>query len=141
MNIRELDQSYIANTYARFPVELQSGSGSVVYDTDGKRYIDLGSGIAVNGFGIADPIWIKAVTEQLGALPHASNLYYTAPCARLAKMLCDRTGLKRVFFGNSGAEANECAIKVARKYAAQKKGPEHNIIVTLWDSFHATSTG
>ena len=105
-------------------------------DETGKQYIDLGSGIAVNTFGVADEVWQQAVIAQLGKVQHTSNLYYTEPCAVLAKMLCQRTGMKKVFFSNSGAEANECAIKAARKYAAQKKGPEYTTIVTLWNSFH-----
>ena len=135
-DIKRLDKTYIAGTYARFPVQLVSGKGSLAWDENGKEYIDLGSGIAVNGFGISDEVWLKAVTEQLAKLPHASNLYYTEPCARLAEMLCQRTGMKKVFFGNSGAEANECAIKVARKYAAEKHGLDCYTIVTLVNSFH-----
>ena len=135
-DIKALDKNYIAGTYARFPVQLVSGKGSLAWDENGKEYIDLGSGIAVNGFGISDEIWLKAVTEQLGRLPHASNLYYTEPCARLAELLCRRTGMKKVFFGNSGAEANECAIKAARKYAAEKHGADCYTIVTLENSFH-----
>ncbi len=131
-----LDQAYVANTYARFPIEIVSGKGSVVTGSDGKRYIDLGSGIAVTSFGIADDAWREAVTAQLSKVQHTSNLYYTEPCARLAQMLCERTGMKKVFFGNSGAEANECAIKAARKYAAEKKGPDCYTIVTLENSFH-----
>ena len=130
------DKTYVANTYARFPVELVSGKGSLLTDAEGKSYIDMGSGIAVNGFGVADDAWIQAVTEQLGKLPHASNLYYTEPCALLAQLLCERTGMKKVFFGNSGAEANECAIKAARKYSAEAKGPDCYTIVTLKNSFH-----
>ena len=118
-DIMNMDKTYVAGTYARFPVTLVSGQGSIVKDDQGKEYIDMGSGIAVNSFGVADEQWIEAVTDQLHRLPHASNLYYTDPCARLAKMLCERTGMKKVFFANSGAEANECAIKVARKYAAE----------------------
>ena len=135
-NVQTLDKTYIANTYARFPVELVSGKGSLLKGADGREYIDMGSGIAVNGFGAADDEWLKAVTEQLGKLPHSSNLYYTEPGAKLAQMLCQRTGMKKVFFGNSGAEANECAIKVARKYSAEKKGPGCYTIVTLKNSFH-----
>ena len=134
--LQTIDRTYIAGTYARFPVELVKGKGSEVYDTDGKRYIDLGSGIGVTAFGIADDEWKAAVTAQLDRLQHVSNLYYTEPCAMLAKLLCEKTGMKKVFFGNSGAEANECAIKAARKYAAEKKGPEYHTIVTLWNSFH-----
>ena len=135
-NTQALDKAYIANTYARFPVELVSGKGSLLKGADGKDYIDMGSGIAVNGFGAADDLWMQAVIEQLGKIPHSSNLYYTEPGAKLAEMLCRRTGMKKVFFGNSGAEANECAIKVARKYSADKKGPGCYTIVTLKNSFH-----
>ena len=130
------DKEYVAGTYARFPVEIVKGKGSEVFDADGKRYIDMGSGIGVTAFGISDDIWAKAVTDQLSAVQHMSNLYYTAPCAELAKLLCEKTGLKKVFFSNSGAEANECAIKVARKYAAEHKSSEYYVIVTLKNSFH-----
>ena len=136
MSIFETDQAYVANTYARFPVELVSGKGALVYDAEGKEYIDLGTGIAVNTFGVADDEWIGAVTAQLSAIQHASNLYYTSPCARLAEALCTRTGMKKVFFCNSGAEANECAIKAARKYAAERKGEDAFTILTLCNSFH-----
>lgn len=134
--LQEKDKQYVANTYARFPVELVSGKGSRVVDTDGKEYIDLGSGIAVTAFGIADDVWAAAVAEQAGKLQHTSNLYYTEPCAALAEMLCNKTGMKKVFFGNSGAEANECAIKLARKYAADKKGGDVYTIVTMKNGFH-----
>ncbi len=136
MSTKKTDSMYVANTYARFPLEIVGGKGSVVWDENGKEYIDLGTGIAVNSFGVADDEWVAAVTAQLGMLQHSSNLYYTKPCTELAKMLCERTGMKKVFFGNSGAEANECAIKVARKYAADKKGAEYNTIITLVNSFH-----
>ncbi len=136
MSIKEKDSLYIANTYARFPIELKSGKGSLVTDTDGKEYIDMATGIAVNTFGFCDSEWANAVTEQLNSLQHTSNLYYSEPCVKLAEMLCARTGMKKVFFSNSGAEANECAIKVARKYAAEKKGAEYNTIITLKNSFH-----
>ena len=134
--LQQLDKQYVAGTYARFPVEIVSGKGSTVVDTDGKEYIDLGSGIGVTAFGIADEAWRNAVIDQLSKVQHTSNLYYTEPCARLAELLCGKTGLKKVFFSNSGAEANECAIKVARKYAAEKKGSEYSTIVTLKNSFH-----
>lgn len=136
MNIFEKDNSFVASTYARFPLNLVSGKGSIVYDDSGKGYIDMATGIAVNTFGVADDEWVKAVTNQLNTLQHASNLYYTKPCADLAEILCNRTGLKKVFFSNSGAEANECAIKVARKYAADKKGSDYYTIITLKNSFH-----
>ena len=135
-NIKELDKKYVANTYARFPVLLEHGSGSLVYDDAGKEYIDLGAGIAVTSFGIADSEWAAAVTQQLTKLQHCSNLYFTGPCALLAEKLCEATGMKKVFFGNSGAEANECAIKAARKYSFDKYGPDRYKIVTLVDSFH-----
>lgn len=134
--IQSRDKEYVAGTYARFSVEIVSGKGSEVYDTNGKRYIDMGSGIGVTVFGVADDAWVKAVTEQLSRVQHMSNLYYTEPCGRLAELLCTKTGMKKVFFSNSGAEANECAIKVARKYAAEKKGAEYSTIVTLENSFH-----
>ena len=136
MNTKQADQAYVAHTYARFPVEIVSGRGSEVFDETGKRYIDLTSGIGVDAFGVADPAWIAAVTAQLGKVQHISNLFYTAPAANLAQLLCERTGMKRVFFSNSGAEANECAIKAARKYAAQTKGADTYTILTLEKSFH-----
>lgn len=136
LNLISTDKQYVANTYNRFPIELVNGKGSRVYDKDGKEYIDVGSGIGVTAFGIADEQWANAVAEQAGKLQHMSNLYYTEPCALLAKALCEKTGLKKVFFANSGAEANECAIKVARKWAAENKGEDCYTIVTLNNSFH-----
>ena len=135
-NLIETDKKYVANTYNRFPVEIVSGKGSRVYDKNGKEYIDMGSGIGVTSFGISDPEWLNAVTQQAGKLQHTSNLYYTEPCAELAKVLCQKTGLKKVFFANSGAEANECAIKTARKWAAEQKGDDCFKILTLKNSFH-----
>lgn len=137
MNVKELDNTYIADTYARFPVEIVSGEGCLAYDENGKSYIDLGSGIAANVFGYADKEWADAVTAQINKVQHTSNLYYCAPGAKLAEMLCEKTGMKKVFFANSGAEANECAIKAARRYAFKKYGDEsHAGIVTLINSFH-----
>ena len=136
MNIKEMDQTYVANTYKRFPLEIVRGKGSLVQDETGREYIDLGSGIAVTSFGVADEEWKRAVTEQLGKVQHMSNLYYTAPCAELARMLCQATGFKKVFFSNSGAESNECAIKACRKYAAEKHGKDCFTIITLKNSFH-----
>ncbi len=136
MDIQSTDKQYIANTYARFPINIVSGKGSVVTDENGKEYIDLATGIAVNTFGVADDEWIKAVEKQLETVQHTSNLYYSAPCATLAEILCKKTGMKKVFFSNSGAEANECAIKAARKYAQDKKGEKFSTIVTLKNSFH-----
>lgn len=135
-DIFSIDNEYIAHTYGRFPVAFTDGKGARLVDTAGKEYIDLGSGIAVNIFGIADDEWQKAVTEQLGRLQHTSNLYYTEPCAKLAEHLCTRTGMKKVFYGNSGAEANECAIKAARLYSFNKYGEGRSTIVTLKNSFH-----
>lgn len=136
MSIKNLDKEYIAPTYARFPLCLTHGKGARVFDEDGKEYIDLGTGIAVNTFGYSDPEWVSAVSEQLQKLQHTSNLFYSEPCALLAEQLCVRTGMKKVFFSNSGAEANECAIKAARKYGESKKGSEYTTIITLCDSFH-----
>ena len=136
MNTFELDKTYIAGTYKRFPIEIVSGKGSLVKDADGKEYIDMGSGIAVTSFGVADEDWIAAVEKQIRSVQHMSNLYYTAPCAKLAEALCRKTGMTKVFFSNSGAEANECAIKAARKWAAENKGPACSTIVTLENSFH-----
>ena len=134
--IQELDSRFIAHTYGRFPVTLVSGRGSVALDEQGKEYIDMGSGIGVTAFGLADEKWAEAVSAQAHTLQHMSNLYYTAPCVRLAELLCEKTGLKKVFFGNSGAEANECAVKVARKWAQDKKGVDFGTVITLKNSFH-----
>ena len=136
MSIQKIDQEYVAGTYNRFPVEIVSGKGSLVWDDAGKEYVDMGSGIGVTSFGIADEVWQAAITEQIGKVQHMSNLYYTQPCAMLAQMLCEKTGMKKVFFSNSGAEANECAIKAARKYAIDKYGSQRHVIVTLNNSFH-----
>ncbi len=133
---KQADKQYIAGTYGRFDIEIVSGKGSLVYDEKGKEYIDLATGIAVNTFGVADEEWKSAVWAQLEKVQHTSNLYYSAPCIELAKRLCERTGAKKVFFGNSGAEANECAIKVARKWAQENKGAGDYSIVTLRNSFH-----
>lgn len=136
MKIHETDNKYIAPTYSRFPVNIVSGKGSRFYDDSGKEYLDLASGIAVNTFGACDGEWVEAVTKQLNTLQHTSNLYYTEPCSRLAKMLCEMTKMKKVFFSNSGAEANECAIKAARRRAFLKYGAGHHTIITLKNSFH-----
>lgn len=136
MNTKELDNEYIAHTYGRFDVVLKNGKGSTLYDENGKKYIDFGSGIGVTAFGIGDEEWKNAVEEQLDKLQHVSNLYYTAPCAELAKLLCKKSGMKKVFFANSGAEANEGAIKFARKYSFDKYGEGRSTIITLENSFH-----
>lgn len=136
-DIQALDSRYVAHTYARAPVTFVRGEGCRLYDEAGKAYIDMGSGIAVNALGYGDEGWVAAVSAQAGQLAHASNLYHTAPQALLAQRLCERTGMKRVFFGNSGAEANECAIKAARRYSALKHGENvRPVILTLENSFH-----
>ena len=136
LSFKETDKKYVENTYARFDLEIVSGKGSLVYDINGKEYIDLNTGIAVNTFGVADDVWANAVKAQVDTLQHASNLYYTKPCSDLAKILCERTGAKKVFFSNSGAEANECAIKCARLGSAKNNGEEYYNIITLKNSFH-----
>ena len=136
MSLIELDNEYVANTYGRFPIEIEKGKGSILYDKCGKEYIDLGSGIGVNAFGLCDEEWKNAVVSQINKVQHVSNLYYTEPCAKLAELLCKKTGMKKVFFSNSGAEANECAIKVARKYALEHKGKDYYNIITLKNGFH-----
>ena len=135
-DIIKMDKEFVANTYARYSIEIVSGKGSIVVDSNGKKYIDMGSGIGVTAFGISDDEWKNAVISQLDKVQHMSNLYYTEPCAFLAKLLCEKTGMKKVFFANSGAEANECAIKVARQYGIEKKGQDYTTIITLRNSFH-----
>lgn len=137
-DIMELDSRFVAHTYKRFPIEIVSGSGSLLYDRGGREYIDMGSGIGVSVFGSSDEVWREAVARQLEKVQHTSNLYYTEPCAKLAALLNEKTGgmARKVFFGNSGAEANECAVKAARKYAAEKKGAEYFTVLTLENSFH-----
>lgn len=136
MDTKELDSRYISHAYGRFDVVLTRGKGSKVYDENDKEYIDFGAGIGVTAFGIADEEWKDAVTRQLDKIQHASNLYYTQPCAELAQLLCEKTGMKKVFFGNSGAEANEGMIKFARKYSFDKYGEDRSTIITLVNSFH-----
>ena len=134
--IKKLDQEYIAHTYKRTDLGLESGAGAVCSDVSGRELIDFSSGIGVNSLGFSNPAWVEAVKHQIDTLPHISNLYYTTPMVELAKALCERTGMSRVFFANSGAEANEGAIKAARKYGSDKYGPDHNEIITLVNSFH-----
>lgn len=136
MSIFSEDKQYIAGTYNRFPVNIQSGKGSIAIADDGKEYIDFASGIAVNSFGFCDSEWVQAIIKQINSVQHTSNLYYTSPCVELAKLLVEKTGLKKVFLSNSGAEANECAIKTARKYSQDKKGKDYYKILTLNNSFH-----
>lgn len=135
-SIKDEDKEYVANTYNRFNVAIKEGKGSTLYDFDGKKYIDFSSGIGVNSFGINDELWVEAVCNQAKAIQHISNLYYTKPQADLAKMLCEKTGMKKVFFANSGAEANEGVIKAARKYSFDKYGSDRSDIITLEGSFH-----
>ena len=136
MNTKQIDNEFVAHSYGRLPLEIVSGKGSLCYDENGKEYIDLGSGIAVNTFGFSDAEWVEAVKAQLDAYAHTSNYYYTSPCAKLAQMLCEATGMKKVFFSNSGGEANECMIKAARRYSFQKYGKGRHTIITLKNSFH-----
>ena len=130
------DNKYIMHTYGRSPLVIERGEGMTAIDADGKRYLDFTSGIGVNALGYAHPAWLQAVTEQAAKVQHTSNLYYTAPCGRLARRICHRTGLDRVFFGNSGAEANEGAIKCARKYSVDTYGEGRSKVITLVNSFH-----
>lgn len=136
MNTKEKDNEFVSHAYGRFDVALSSGKGSTVWDENGKEYIDFGSGIGVTAFGIADEEWKSAVEAQLDKIQHTSNLYYTKPCADLAMLLCEKTGMKKVFFANSGAEANEGIIKFARKYSFDKYGEGRKTIITLVNSFH-----
>jgi len=135
--IKDLEKLYIAPTYARFDVAFVRGEGATLFDDGGRAYTDMGSGIAVNVLGYGNEAWEQAVCEQAGKLAHVSNLYYTQPQGELAEILCKRSGLKKAFFGNSGAEANECAIKAARKYYSDKHGENAKpVIITLLESFH-----
>ena len=134
--IKQLDNENIMHTYARYDVCLTHGSGVYAYDDSDKKYIDVSSGIGVNSLGYCNPGWVKAVTEQASKIQHISNYYYSPVAGELAEKLTKATGLSKVFFGNSGAEANECAIKVARKYSFDKYGLDRNRIVTLENSFH-----
>lgn len=135
-SIMKRDDTHVLHTYGRSPVALVSGQGMVATDAEGKQYLDFTSGIGVNALGYCHPAWVAAVTAQAGKLQHTSNLYYTEPCGALAEELCRRTGLDAVFFGNSGAEANEGAIKAARKYSVDTYGPNRNKVLTLVNSFH-----
>ena len=134
--IKENDSQYIMNTYGRFPVALVKGKGATAWDINEKEYIDFTSGIGVNCLGYSDDGWTKAVSEQAGKLQHISNLYYNPLQTELAEKLCKITSFSKVFFANSGAEANECAIKLARKYSFEKYSKERTVIVTLENSFH-----
>lgn len=133
---KQYDDEYIIHSYGRFPVLLTKGKGATVQDDTGKTYIDFTSGIGVNALGFCDDSWVQAVSAQLQSLQHTSNLYYTEPCIQAAKLLCEKSGMKKVFFGNSGAEANEGVIKAARKYSFLKYGASRNKIIALQNSFH-----
>ena len=131
-----LDQEYIVGCYGRFPAVLVKGQGAKVWDENGKEYLDLGSGIGVNSLGYCDPEWVQAVSNQAATLQHTSNLYYTTPDIALAQKLCNETGYQKAFFCNSGAEANEALLKIARKYSFDKYGKGRHTIITLVNSFH-----
>ena len=126
-DIKKLDDAYVMHTYGRYNLAIDHGKGAICYDPAGKSYIDFTSGIGVNSLGFADDGWVAAVTAQLNKLQHISNLYYTEPCVLAAKLICEKSGMKKVFFGNSGAEANEGVIKAARKYSFQKYGEGRRI--------------
>ena len=136
MNTKEKDLKYIMHTYGRYDVALKSGKGAVAYDEDGKKYIDVSSGIGVNSLGYCNDGWVNAVSKQAGTLQHMSNYFYCKQASDLAEKLCTLTDMSKACFGNSGAEANECAIKIARKYSFDKYGNDRNRIVTLNNSFH-----
>ncbi len=136
MNTKEKDLKYIMHTYGRYDVALKSGKGATAYDEDGKKYIDVSSGIGVNSLGYCEDGWAEAVSAQAKTIQHMSNYFYSEQASNLAEKLCTLTGLSKVCFGNSGAEANECAIKIARKYSFDKYGADRNEIITLRDSFH-----
>ena len=136
MDTIEQFDSHVMQTYDRLPLVMESGSGRTCTDEDGKRYLDFGSGIGTNSLGYCDAAWADAVCAQVRRMQHTSNYYYTKVQADFAERLCQITGYKRVFFGNSGAEANECAIKLARKYSFDKYGAGRNVIITLRNSFH-----
>ena len=135
-DIKKLDDEYVMHTYGRYQLAIDHGKSATCYAPDGKAYIDFTSGIGVNSMGFSDEGWVAAVTAQLQKFQHISNLYYTEPCVQAAKLLCEKSGMKKVFFGNSGAEANEGVIKAARKYSFQKYGEGRSKIVALENSFH-----
>ena len=134
--LQTLDNTYVAHTYGRFPVAIKQGSGAVCTDSSGKQYLDFTAGIGVNSLGFCSPPWVEAVSKQAATLNHTSNLYYTEPGIVLAQKLCEKSGMKRVFFSNSGAEANEGAIKAARKYSFDAYGEGRYEIISLHNSFH-----
>ncbi|MBQ9165504.1 MAG: aminotransferase class III-fold pyridoxal phosphate-dependent enzyme, partial [Oscillospiraceae bacterium] len=135
-DLKALDHQYTMQTYGRFDVAVDHGVGATLYGLEGEEYIDFASGIGVNSVGYANPKWVEAVADQAGKLAHISNLYYSQPYANLAKELCERSGMACAFFGNSGAEANEGMIKLARKYSYDKYGEGRATVITLYKSFH-----
>ena len=134
--IKSLDEQYVMHSYGRFPVAIDRGQGATLWDVNGREYIDFTSGIGVTSLGHADEGWLKAVTDQAGKLAHISNLFYTQPYAQAAQKLCQRTGMSNVMFANSGAEANEAMIKLARKWSFDKYGKGRGTVITLYNSFH-----
>ena len=134
--VMQQDEQYVMHTYKRGPLVLESGKGMVATDANGAEYLDFTSGIGVNCLGYCDADWAAAVARQAATLQHTSNLFYTQPCAALAEKLCKAAGFDKVFFGNSGAEANEGAIKAARKYSFDRYGTGRNVVVSLVNSFH-----
>ncbi len=140
-DIKELDKKYVTGTYNRFPVLITHGKNDLCWDENGKEYIDLESGYGTNSFGFCDDTWLEAVTTQLHKVQHTSNLYYTEPCAKLASLLAEKTGMANMFFANSGGEANECALKAARRYQKIHKGSECFEIISMENSFHGRSYG
>ena len=136
LSVQEKDKQYIAQTYLRRPVVISEGQGAQLKDENGKQYIDFSSGIGANSLGFCDTVWANAVSAQAHTVQHTSNIFYSVPQANLAQALCEQTHYDKVFFCNSGAEANECAIKLARKHGMEKFGPQRNQILTLQNSFH-----
>ncbi len=135
-NIKTQADKYLMPTYAHFPVSLEKGEGATLVDSEGNAVIDFGSGIGVNSLGFNNEKWVDAVTAQLKKVQHTSNLYYNSTVASCAELICKKSGFPKVFFCNSGAEANECAIKLARKYSFDKYGENRYNIITLVNSFH-----
>ena len=134
--IQALDQQYVIHTYNRFPVAIDHGQGATVWDVEGKEYIDFGAGIGVCSLGHGNQKWVQAIADQAAKLGHISNLYYAQPYAQVAQKLCTRTGMSKAMFANSGAEANEAMIKLARKRSFDKYGKGRGTIITLHNSFH-----
>ncbi len=136
MNTIDKFNEHVMHTYGRYPLVMESGSDECAIDENGKKYIDFGSGIGTNSLGYCNNEWVDAVCQQVKTLQHTSNYYYTKVQAEFAEKLTNATGMNKIFFGNSGAEANECAIKIARKYSFDKYGKGRHNIITLVNSFH-----